>query len=59
MADHQLKLARLALRRSVAHVSTATRVGMGLMTILNLIALYPLASQALDSLKDYELTYRK
>jgi len=32
---------------------------MGLMTILNLIALYPLASQALDSLKDYELTYRK
>ena len=29
-------------------------VGIGLMTIFNLIALYPLASKALDCLKDYE-----
>ncbi|MBQ4265511.1 MAG: alanine:cation symporter family protein [Clostridia bacterium] len=34
-------------------------VGIGLMTIFNLIALYPLAPQALDSLKDYELRHRK
>ena len=29
-------------------------VGVGLMTIFNLIALYPMAGEALDSLKDYE-----
>jgi len=29
-------------------------VGIGLMTIFNLIALYPLAGQALDALRDYE-----
>ena len=29
-------------------------VGIGLMTIFNLIALYPLAPKALESLKDYE-----
>ena len=29
-------------------------VGIGLMTIFNLIALYPMAGEALASLKDYE-----
>lgn len=29
-------------------------VGIGLMTIFNLIALYPLAPKALDALRDYE-----
>lgn len=33
-------------------------VGIGLMTIFNMIALFPLSRQALDSLKDYE-TKRK
>ena len=33
-------------------------VGIGLMTIFNMIALFPLSRQALDSLKDYE-TERK
>ena len=34
-------------------------VGIGLMTIFNLIALYPLAPKALDALKDYEAAYGK
>ena len=34
-------------------------VGIGLMTLFNLIALYPLSGQALDCLRDYEATYRK
>ena len=29
-------------------------VGIGLMTIFNLRALYPLSSEALDALQDYE-----
>ncbi len=29
-------------------------IGIGLMTIFNMIALIPLSRQALDSLKDYE-----
>ena len=29
-------------------------VGIGLMTIFNMIALIPLSKQALDSLKDFE-----
>ena len=29
-------------------------VGIGLMTIFNMIALIPLSGQAIDSLKDYE-----
>ena len=29
-------------------------VGIGLMTIFNLIALYPLSKEALQALKDYE-----
>lgn len=33
-------------------------VGIGLMTIFNLIALYPLAGEALDSLRDYEAKYK-
>ncbi|MBE5798491.1 MAG: alanine:cation symporter family protein [Clostridiales bacterium] len=34
-------------------------VGIGLMTIFNLIALYPLAPMALESLRDYEAKHRK
>ena len=34
-------------------------VGIGLMTLFNLIALYPLSGQALDCLRDYEAKYRK
>ena len=34
-------------------------VGIGLMTIFNLIALYPLSSKALDCLRDYEEKYSK
>ena len=34
-------------------------VGIGLMTIFNLIALYPMAGEALACLKDYEEKYRK
>ena len=33
-------------------------VGIGLMTLFNLIALYPLSGQALDCLRDYEATNR-
>ena len=33
-------------------------VGIGLMTIFNLIALYPLAPKALDALRDYENTFK-
>lgn len=33
-------------------------IGIGLMTIFNMIALFPLSKQALDSLKDYEATKR-
>ena len=29
-------------------------IGIGLMTIFNMIALIPLSRQAIDSLKDYE-----
>ena len=29
-------------------------VGIGLMTIFNLIALYPMAHEALDALREYE-----
>ena len=34
-------------------------VGVGLMTIFNMIALFPLAPQALEALRDYEKTERK
>ena len=34
-------------------------VGIGLMTLFNLIALYPLAGQALACLADYEAKHRK
>ena len=34
-------------------------VGIGLMTIFNLIALYPMAGEALASLKDYEAKSRQ
>ena len=33
-------------------------VGIGLMTLFNLIALYPLSGQALACLRDYEATNR-
>lgn len=31
-------------------------IGVGLMTVFNMIALFPLAPKAMDSLKDYELS---
>ena len=31
-------------------------VGVGLMTVFNMIALFPLSRQALDALRDYEQT---
>jgi len=34
-------------------------VGIGLMTVFNLIALYPMANEALAILNDYEVKYRK
>ena len=34
-------------------------VGVGLMTIFNMIALFPMAPQALGALRDYEKTVRK
>lgn len=34
-------------------------LGVGLMTIFNMIAIIPLSGQALDALKDYEATYMK
>ncbi len=29
-------------------------VGIGLMTVFNMLALYPMASEALDALREYE-----
>jgi AGCS family alanine or glycine:cation symporter len=34
-------------------------VGIGLMTIFNMIALFPLAGEALRSLKDYQQIMKK
>ena len=34
-------------------------IGVGLMTIFNMIALIPLSSQVIQSLKDYEVKYLK
>lgn len=34
-------------------------IGVGLMTVFNIIILYPLSKEALASLKDYELNHRK
>ena len=34
-------------------------IGIGLMTIFNMFAILPLASQALNALKDYEANYMK
>ena len=34
-------------------------LGLGLMTIVNMIGVFPLVSKALESLKDYEIKYFK
>ena len=34
-------------------------VGIGLMTIFNMIALFPMAKEALSSLREYEALIRK
>ena len=34
-------------------------IGVGLMTVFNMIALVPLAPEAIDSLKDYEQNHRR
>jgi len=34
-------------------------IGVGLMTVFNIIILYPMSKEALASLKDYELNHRK
>ena len=34
-------------------------LGVGLMTVFNMIAIVPLSSQAINALKDYETNYKK
>ena len=34
-------------------------LGVGLMTVFNMIAIVPLSSQAINALKDYETNYYK
>ena len=34
-------------------------LGVGLMTVFNMIAIVPLSGQAINALKDYETNYKK
>ena len=40
--------------KSYSIVWTLGDVGIGLMTVFNMLALYPMASEALDALREYE-----